>query len=72
MHPGVTSSASVSMVNQPRHVRVAQVVEYVGCRARADGLSDGEIAALCQKTVRLYGTGKAQARHLQTATVRAC
>ena len=41
--------------NHPRHVRMAQVIEFVGSRARAEGCAEPEIVAECQKALSAYG-----------------
>ena len=46
--------------SHPRHVRAAQVVEFVGMQARAQGQSEAHIATLCQEAIHLFSTGKLQ------------
>lgn len=54
------SSVDVSP-NHPRHVRAAQVVEFVGLRARERGESEAVITSICQEALNQVGLGKLQA-----------
>lgn len=44
--------------SQPRHLRLAQILDFVGQRAASEGASAAKCAALCRNTANRFATGQ--------------
>jgi hypothetical protein len=52
------ASGHVRVPAHPRHVRIAQTIDFVGMQSMALNQSPGDIASLCQTVLRLHTAGK--------------
>ena len=56
----VESQSTMRVPSHPRHVRIAQVVDFIGMQAMTMGQSDNDVMVVCQKVLQMHAAGHVQ------------
>jgi hypothetical protein len=56
------AQSTVRVPCHPRHVRIAQIVDFIGMQAVSAGQSPGDVLAVCQRVLQLHAAGHVQAQ----------